>query len=447
MNPDNNDKSKIEEHHEALDKVHHSSHRLGLITILLIFGLFGIWSVFAKISTTITAQGKVITQSYNKIVMHPRGGIVKKIYIKEGDSVKIMQPLLELDSMAEQIEKSSNTMQYDNNLFAICRLSAQIKHDKPIDCSELKEKMLKKERFDTLDRNAHESYASNIKVIDDKVALLQSNNEVLKEKNKGLEEQIIANEKLYDSYAKELKKWKKLLRADAVDELKAIEIERRMVQTKAQTASLRSQINENLATIQSNKNQISVEKATFANESLKERRKLKSDNDIIYNKIRSLKHTIENAVIKAPSEGRITDMKIHAVGEVVSPQKPIMSIVPEDKDLMIEAYVLPMDIERVYQGQKAEISFPAFVNPSALPIYGEITYVSADVITPENRKESFYTILIKITPDGLKAIEANQFNIIPGMPASAFVKTGKRTFMEYLMQPLIQLSKGIYNAN
>ena len=83
MNPDNNDEQKIEEHHEALEKVHHSSHRLGLITILLIFGLFGIWSVFAKISTTITAQGKVITQSYNKTVMHPRGGIVKKIYIKE----------------------------------------------------------------------------------------------------------------------------------------------------------------------------------------------------------------------------------------------------------------------------------------------------------------------------------------------------------------------------
>jgi len=446
MNPENNNQ-QIEEHHAALDKVHHSSHRLGLITIILIFGLFGIWSVVAKISTTITAQGKVITQSYNKTVMHPRGGIVRAIYVKEGDTVKKDDPLLALDSMTEELEKNSNTLQYDNNLFSICRLTAEIYRDKPMDCSRLKEKMLEIDRFDVLDKNAHETYMSNTKVIDNKVRLLQSNNDVLRQKNRGLEEQVSANEKLYESYKKELKKWKKLLKADAVDEMKAIEIERRMVQTKAQIASLRSQIDENLATVKSNENQIELEKTTFANSALKERKKLKSDNDIIHNKIMSLAHTIDNAVIKAPSEGRITDMKIHAVGEVVSPQRPIMSIVPNDKELMIEAYVLPMDIERVYQGQKAEISFPAFVDPSALPVYGEITYVSADVITPENQKESFYTILIKITPDGMKAIEANQFKIIPGMPASAFVRTGKQTFMEYLMQPLIQMFKGIYHAN
>ena len=349
--------------------------------------------------------------------------------------------------MTEQIEKDSNILQYDNNLFAICRLTAQVHRDKPMDCSMLKEKMLKKERFDTLDESARETYASNIKVLSDKILLLESKNKVLQEKNKGLKEQILANDKLYASYEKELKKWKKLLKADAVDEMKAIEIERRMLQAKAQTASLQSQIDENLATIQSNESQIALEKTTFDNDALKERKKLKSDNDIIYNKIMSLKHTIENAVIKAPSGGRITDMKIHAVGEVVSPQKPIMSIVPNTKELMVEAYVLPMDIERVYQGQKAEVSFPAFVNPSALPIYGEITYVSADTITPENQKESFYTILIKITPDGLEAIRKNDFKIIPGMPASAFVRTGKQTFMEYLMQPVIQMFKGIYHAN
>ena len=90
-----NNENSVQEHHEKLERTHHSSHRLGKITIFLIFGLFGLWSIFADIETTITAQGKVITQSYNKIVMHPRGGIVKKIYIKEGDSVKKDQPLLE----------------------------------------------------------------------------------------------------------------------------------------------------------------------------------------------------------------------------------------------------------------------------------------------------------------------------------------------------------------
>ena len=112
MNQTNNENS-VEEHHDELEKAHHASHRLGIITVALIFGLFGLWSVFAQIETTITAQGKVITQTYNKIVMHPRGGIVKKIFVQEGDLVKKDQPLLEIDNTEESSKLASNIKKYD----------------------------------------------------------------------------------------------------------------------------------------------------------------------------------------------------------------------------------------------------------------------------------------------------------------------------------------------
>ena len=140
-------------------------------------------------------------------------------------------------------------------------------------------------------------------------------------------------------------------------------------------------------------------------------------------------------------------MKIHTSREVVTAQKQIMSIVPDDKKLIIEAYILPSDIEKVYKGQAAEISFPAFVDPSAMPIEGKLTYISADAITAEGEKESYYVTLLEITPKGFEAIKKNGFKIIPGMPAAAFIKTGKKTLMQYLTQPIIQMFKGIYNAN
>jgi epimerase transport system membrane fusion protein len=124
-----------------------------------------------------------------------------------------------------------------------------------------------------------------------------------------------------------------------------------------------------------------------------------------------------------------------------------MAIVPENNKLVIEAYILPTDIEKVYKGQKAEISFPAFVDPSALPIYGKVTYVSADAILEPKSGNSFYHALVEVTPDGLEAIKKNGFKIVPGMPAAVFIKTGKITLMEYLMQPIILLSKGIFHAN
>jgi HlyD family type I secretion membrane fusion protein len=284
-------------------------------------------------------------------------------------------------------------------------------------------------------------------VLEGKIDYLLKNNETLEVQNIGLTNQITTSETLLKSYKNELVKWKKLLKADAVDEMKAIDTERRIMQASLELESLKSKINENLTTIKSNQSQIFLEKATFENTAMQEANELKQKNELIYNDIQSLEHMIKDAVIVSPSEGQVTDLKIYATGEVVSPQRPIMSIVPNNQNLMIEAFVLPMDIERVYAGQEVEISFPAYISPSALPMKGKITYVSADTITPENEKESFYTILIKITPDGLDAIEKNGFTIVPGMPSTAFVKTGKQTFMAYLMNPFVQIFKGIYNAN
>jgi epimerase transport system membrane fusion protein len=265
--------------------------------------------------------------------------------------------------------------------------------------------------------------------------------------NKGLKQQSESQQQLLLSYEKELKKWNKLLKSNAVDELKAIETERQIVQIKLTINSIQSKIEENLATIHANEQQIELEKANFKNLSMEKITELKLNNELTKNKIDSFQNTLNNALIKAPSKGLVTDMKIHTAGEVVSPQKPIMSIVPDDKELMIEAHVLPTDIEKVYVGQKAEISFPSFVNPAAIPIEGKLTYVSADTVIPEGSKEAFYKILVKITPKGMEAIKTNQFEILPGMPASIFVRTGESTLMEYIMQPIIQLSKGIFHAN
>ncbi len=439
--------TEIIDHHEELEKTHHSSRKLGRITIFLIFGLFGIWSIFAKIDTTITAQGKVITNSYNKIVMHPKGGIIKKVFVKDGDIVQANQPLLKLDSTDYGSQLHSAISKYDASLFTICRLKAQATFNDALSCMYIKDELLDKNNFGKLQTESEALFHSEMDNLSSKIALLKSQNEILIAQNKGLEQQQESQKKLLESYKKELKKWKKLLKSNAVDELKAIETERQIEQIKLTINSLSSKIEENLATINSNKKQMDLEKASFKNTAMEKISELELDNKLTKDKIASFQNNLDNTLIKAPSKGLVTDMKIHTAGEVVSPQQPIMSIVPDDKKLLIEAYVLPTDIDKVYAGQKAEISFPSFVNPSALPIEGELIYVSADTIIPEGFEEEFYKILVKITPKGMEAIKINKFEILPGMPASIFVRTGKMTLMQYIMQPIIQLSKGIFHAN
>ena len=437
----------IEEHHQELDATQTLSHKQGFITIVLIFGLFGIWSVFAQIETTITASGKIITQSYNKSVKSTRGGVVKEIFVKEGDLVKKDQPLLRLESINERAKLSSTVRKHDANIISICRLNEESKLSKQLNCDALKESLFDPTQFPLLMSEATMLFGSNIHSLDAKINLLKSQNRVSISQNSGLVDQLTSNKKLLASYKKELSKWKKLLKQDAVDELKAVDTQRKIIQTILQLDSIKSRIEENNATIESRKQEIVLAKEQFKNTALTKKNELTLDNKLNYESIIALKDTVESLTIKSPSDGLVTDMKIRSTGEVVTPQKQIISIVPNTKDLIIEAFVIPTDIEKLYKGQTTEISFPAFVDPSALPITGEITYISADILTPENSQESFYTIRIAFTKEGLEAIEHNKFKIVPGMPAAAFVHTGKRTLIAYLMNPVIQMFKGIFHAN
>ncbi|BAF71300.1 HlyD family type I secretion periplasmic adaptor subunit [Sulfurovum sp. NBC37-1] len=437
----------VENHHELLEKTHRSARKAGIITILLIFGLFGIWSVFADIATTITANGKVITDTYNKIITHPKGGIVKKIFVHEGDVVKKGDKLLEIDSTDYLSKLDAAISQYDAALFTICRLKAEASFLKELNCDALEKKLLNPEEYQELKSDAISLFHSEMESLKSKITLLKSKNKILTEQNVGLKKHIESNKKLLSSYELELKKWKKLLKQNAVDEQKSIETERKIEQIHQQIESLESTIRENIASIDANKKQMDLEKNTFKNNALSNLGKLKLENKLTKTQIMSYENGIDNSIIKSPGEGRVTDMKIHASGEVVAPQKPIMSIVPLKQKLKIEAFVLPTDIEKIHVGQQTEISFPSFVDPSAIPIAGKISYISADSIVPEGMKEPFYRILVKFTPEGEKAIKKNNFLILPGMPTAVFVKTGKMTLLEYIMQPLIQLSKGIFHAN
>jgi len=435
------------EHHEALEKTHHSSKRLGFITILLLFGLFGIWSIFANIATTVTANGKVITTTYNKIVTHPTGGLIKKIYVKEGDIVKKNQKLLELDSVKYSADLQSNISQYDTNLYKMCRLEATSKLEDELDCSSYKKDIKDRNISSRLESESREMFLSDLSNFKSKISLLEIKNRIYISQNDGLKREIESNKRLLTSYEKELKKWKKLLKQDAVDELKSIETQRRIEQVKQQIGTIESKIEENLATIKANEAQIIFEKNQYKNKAIMSLNDLRLDNKQIESRIEILQNNLANSTIKSPSDGKVADMKLHAAGEAIPPYKPILTIVPDSKDIKIEALVLLTDIEKVFVGESVEISFASFVDPGALPIAGEITYVSADAFVPDGARESFYKVLIKITPAGFEAIKKNEFNILPGMPATAFIKTGETTLMRYLIQPFILLSKGIFNAN
>jgi len=373
----------IDEHHKTLEATKDLSHKQGFITIFLIFGIFILWSIFAEIETTITASGKIISETHTKSVKQTTGGVVKEIFVKEGDEVIKGDPLFKLDSTNEQTKLNSNIKKFDTNLVTICRLKTQSRLSNDLNCSDIEKKIIFKKEFNSLLYNANILFKSNLSRLNASIDLLK--------------------------------------------------IERSISPSDAKTALYNQRIK--------------LQKEEFKNNSLINLDKLMITNRLIHDNIISLKNRVDNLLIKAPNSGIVTDMQIKGTGEIISPFRQIASIVPNNKDFLIEAFISPNDIEKVYKGQITELSFPSFVDPSAVPITGKIIYISADVVNLNNASMPLYKILVEITDKGHSAIKKNNFNIILGMPSAIFIHTGKKTLATYLLNPIIQMFKGVFHAN
>jgi len=421
-------------------------HRLGWFTILLIFGIFGSWAIFVDIETTVPANGIVISKGYKKIVQHPRGGLVTKLYVKEGDHVKTGDPLLKLDSVTAQTQLTGSMAQADELKMQKARLEAEAYNRKP-DFKSVFSTLFQPQNAPKLLQKEQAIYQSDIHQRNLKIQQLQDKNKILYLQNEALQLKIASNQKLLNSYQKELKKWKQLFDQNMTDELKLLDRERRIEDIRSEITQAQSQIKENKATVIANKNQIALVQNQFVNEARHKLKDITIHLSEIKEKIAALQNEVKNSTVRAPDEGIVTDMKIHSIGEVVTPHKPIAAIVPNKGSILLEAYVEPTDIDKIHSGQLADIHFPSYVDPSSVPVEGKIIYISADTIIPEGQKTPFYKILIEITPKGEKAIQTNGFKIVPGMPISAAIKAGKRSFMSYILLPIEQLFRGAFHAN
>ena len=139
--------------------------------------------------------------------------------------------------------------------------------------------------------------------------------------------------------------------------------------------------------------------------------------------------------IKAKNSGVVTNLKYFTVGGVISPATPILEIVPQDEQLVIEAFVKPQDIDVVRQGLEARVRLTAFKVRKIPMINGEVVHVSPDSFRDEATGAVFYKARILLDAKEMSKL-TNKVELYPGMPADVLIVTGERTFMKYLLSPI-----------
>lgn len=152
--------------------------------------------------------------------------------------------------------------------------------------------------------------------------------------------------------------------------------------------------------------------------------------------LEAAQHVIERSTIKAPIAGTVVGLEIHTRGGVIQPGAELMSIIPQDEPLVIEAQLDPNDIDIVQQGMDARVVLTPYNTRDVPPLKGQVMWVSADLITSPDGQNRYYLARVELEQDGAELSSA--VDLYPGMPAEVMIVTGERTLVNYLAAPLVR---------
>jgi epimerase transport system membrane fusion protein len=234
------------------------------------------------------------------------------------------------------------------------------------------------------------------------------------------------------SYAEELTDTQELLNQGFSDKTRLRALERNHATYEAQAAEHASNIAGIGVQIGETRLQILQLERDFQNEVATELGQAQSNLNDVNERVTALEDVVSRTVVRAPADGVVNGMQFHTIGVVVGPGNSIAEIVPQSEELIIEANISPLDIDRIFEGQEASIRFSSF--SSAVPtIFGTLLSFSADAFTDQNTGMSYYEARIEVSPEGME--ELGDLELLPGMPAEVFINTGSRTLLQYLFKP------------
>ena len=145
---------------------------------------------------------------------------------------------------------------------------------------------------------------------------------------------------------------------------------------------------------------------------------------------------VAREVVAAPVNGTVVNLKFKTEGGVIQHGEPILDIVPSDEQLLIDARVLPTDIDVVHVGLPAVIHLTAFTSRNLPRIEGKVQYVSADRLVDEKSGQPYYLARVAVDRGELDRL-GPQYKLVPGMPAEVLIVTGERTMFQYLFRPFL----------
>jgi len=407
---------------------------VGLVVVLLLAGGLGGWASTVPISGALIASGQVVVDTNVKKVQHPTGGVVGEVRVRDGDLVKAGDIVVRLDETVVR----ANLAIVNKTLYGLWARQARLEAEQQgRDTIKFPPQLLERAG----DPDARDVMVSETKLFEVRVngragqkAQLRERVTQLNEEIEGLAAQEKAKNKEIELVEKELVGVRQLYDQRLVQISRLTTLERdsaRLNGERAQYIASRAQAKGKITETELQIIQIDKDVVSEVSKDLRET--TDKIGEFIERKV-TAEDQLRRIDIRAPQDGMVLQSTVHTVGGVITAGDAIMMIVPQADDLSVEAKVNPQDIDKLQLGQKTLLRFSAFNQRTTPELNGKVSRVSADVTTDQRSGQAFYTIRVSMSPDEIARL--GEVKLVPGMPVEAFVQTGDRTMLSYLMKPL-----------
>lgn len=356
--------------------------------LFALLAVFIAWASLFELDEVTTGSGKVIPSSHEQVIQSLEGGIIHSLMVREGDIVELGQQLAQLDRTKTESSVLESESRLNAALATAARLKAEVNDTALIFPEELDD---------------------DVELVKQETALYQSRRESLEKGLAGLRQGA-------ELVQRELSLTRPLVTQGAASKVEVLRLER-------QKNELENKITEM-------KNQYYVrarEELAKANAEIEAQRSV----------MKGREDSLTRLTFNAPVRGIVKDIDVTTVGGVIPPNGKLMSLVPLDDQMVVEAKISPRDVAFIHPGQKALVKVTAYDYSIYGGLEGEVTMISPDTLQDEVKRDVYYyRVYIRTDSNHLTNKQGKEFPVFPGMIATVDIKTGSKTILDYLLKPL-----------
>ena len=356
---------------------------------------FFLWANFYTLDEVTTGTGKVIPSSHEQIVQSLEGGIVHSIDVQEGEVVERGQRLAQLDRTKTESGVQESVARLHAALATAARLTAQINNTPLTFPAEL----------------------------DDEPELVKSETELYNSSRTSLEKQLSGLRQGVSLIRRELAMTTPLVKQGAASDVEVLRLQRQINEMESKATDLETQYN-----------------VRAGEEPAKANAEIEAQRSVILGR----KDSLNRLEFFSPVKGIVKSIDVNTVGGVIPPNGKLMTLVPIDDQMLVEAQISPRDVAFIHPGQKARVKITAYDYSIYGSFDGEVTTISPDTIQDEVRRDVYYyRVNIKTHANYLENKHHEKFYIFPGMIATVDIKTGNKSILDYLLKPLNKMNEAM----